>query len=325
MSNKTRYEAFCNTIYVPIYSMPWWLDAVVGPKNWDVWLHESADGMIDAAMPYYLEERQYGLYITKAPLTQNNGILFRYPEGASPISKAKFEEKVINQADEFVSNLGLAVYEQQYHPSFTNWLPFRWNGYTAETRYTYVLDSNRLSDLDSVWKSMDSKKRGKVKKGLKECDVHIGLDPSLFYSEVDKVFIKQGLSCPFSKSLWNNLYEAALANNAGEILVAATKDGQIASCVFIVWDEKSVYQLISGGGVELQHLEGKSALVWTGINEAASKGLSYDFEGSVIKRIANSNRLFGAEPRPYFRIRKVFAPEVIRMEAEQHIRQLAKG
>ena len=56
---KTRYEEFCETTYVPIYSKPWWMDAVCGSENWDVWLFEQG-GEVAAAMPYYLEERARG-------------------------------------------------------------------------------------------------------------------------------------------------------------------------------------------------------------------------------------------------------------------------
>ncbi len=38
MTNKEKYQAFCEHTYVPIYSKPWWMDAVCGPENWDVWL-----------------------------------------------------------------------------------------------------------------------------------------------------------------------------------------------------------------------------------------------------------------------------------------------
>ena len=53
---------------------------------------------------------------------------------------------------------------------------------------------------------------------------------------------------------------------------------------------------------------------------ASQKGLKYDFEGSVIKRISKSFREFGGEAKPYFRIRKVFNPEIIRREAEDLIK-----
>ena len=79
-------------------------------------------------------------YITKAPLTQNNGIIFKIDNSAKPETIAKFQEHVIDAANIFIESLMLDVYEQQFHYSFDNWLPFLWNKYTALTRYTYVIE-----------------------------------------------------------------------------------------------------------------------------------------------------------------------------------------
>lgn len=314
-SRKALYQEFCDEVYVPIYSKPWWMDAVCGQENWDVWLHEDGSGRVDAAMPYYLERREHGLYITKAPLTQTNGITFRHATDAGPIARSKFEEHVVADAASFLETLHLAVYEQQYQSSFSNWLPFRWKGFMAEPRYTYVIDANRTCDLDAAWGAIDAKKRSKVRKGQRSCTCGEGLDALAFYSEVEAVFAKQGLSCPLSRNVILSVVEAATAHHAGKVIYAAAPNGRIASTVLLVWDERSVYQLVSGGSHDMQHLEGKSALVWEGIKFANEMGLAYDFEGSVIERIAHSNRLFGAEPKLYFRIRKVYSPEVILAEA----------
>ncbi len=51
-------------------------------------------------------------------------------------------------------------------------------------------------------------------------------------------------------------------------------------------------------------------------------GLKYDFEGSMIERIAKSFRRFGGEATPYYRIRKVFNPEIMKMENDNNLRKL---
>jgi len=45
----------------------------------------------------------------------------------------------------------------------------------------------------------------------------------------------------------------------------------------------------------------------------------------MIKRISKSFREFGGDPKLYFRIRKVFDPEVVRTEAERQIARLEVG
>lgn len=317
--NKELYSAFCERNYVPIYSQPWWMDAVCGEDNWNVWLHQQG-GETVASMPYYFEKRGEYHYITKAPLTQNNGILFKYPPGAGFIARQKFEEKIIDQACAFIRNSNLDVYEQQYHYTFENWLPFYWNSCTAITRYTYVIEDT--SSIDKVWDGFSSGYRKNIKKALKAITIEEDLDPKRFYAEHAKVFSRQGLEVPFSETLWERLYHQASKHSSCKILYAKTEANEVASVLFLVWDEKSVYHLLGGTIPGFQSLESYNALTWEALKLASKMGLSYDFEGSMIKRISKSFRDFGAKPKRYFRIRKVFNPEIIKMEAEQEISKL---
>lgn len=319
MTNKEKYIEFCKEIYVPIYSKYWWMDAVCGEDNWDVWLYYSGTEVV-AAMPYYIEKRNKYRYITKALLSQNNGILFKYPQGMKEIAKQKFEEKVINDACKYIQNMQIDVYEQQYHYSFTNWLPFFWNYYTAITRYTYVI--NDTSDLDIVWQNISAKCRSIIKKGQTNAKFKDDLNIDIFYQEHEKIFFKQGIECPFSYEQWKKIYTAVDLHDAGKIMYAETDTGKIASLMFLVWDEKSIYQLLAGSIPEYQSLDTYDALIWEGIKYAHKKKLIYDFEGSVIKRISKSFREFGGEAMPYFRIRKIFNEEVLKEEYLQQLNNL---
>ena len=126
MTNKESYLEFCKSTYVPIYSKPWYMDAICLPEHWDVWMYEKS-GNRYAAMPYYVEyrgDRKQYKYITKAPFTQTNGIVFLEDECRHKIAQAEMEKKAIDAACEYIKTLGLDVYEQQYSHTFTNWSPF---------------------------------------------------------------------------------------------------------------------------------------------------------------------------------------------------------
>lgn len=317
-----RYRAFCEHAYVPIFSQPWWLDAVCESENWDVWLCCHGDEVV-AAMPYYMEDRNGLRYITKAPLTQNNGILFSHEEDSTLISRQKAEKKIIDEACEFIKGLGIDVYEQQYHYSFENWSPFYWNGYDAIPRYTYVIEDT--SDLEMMEAAFSSAQRRRIRKGRKNGIIRKGLSPNVFYREHEKIFLKQGLSCPFSESLWFRLFRAIQDNSAGEIIYAETQEGDIASLMLMVWDDRSAYFLSGGSIPEFQNLETYSLVTWESIKLAHEKGLAYDFEGSMIERIAKAFREYGGTPKLYFRIRKVFDPDVVLHEAELRASEIASG
>ncbi len=316
MNNKEKYSKFENTIYIPIYSKSWWMDVVCKTENWEVWIFER-EGDICAAMPYYMEQRGKYQYITKAPLTQNNGIIFKIDESAKPETIAKFQEHVIDEANRFIESLRIDVYEQQYHYSFDNWLPFFWNKYTEITRYTYLIEDT--SNIEIIWNGISSNYRKNIRKAMKIAKVYEGYDADEFWNLHKKIFEKQGMECPFSYDLWIRLYCACIDHKCGKILYAKDAYNHILSILFLVWDEESVYHLLGGSMPEYQYLQTYNMLTWEGIKFASQKKLKYDFEGSVIKRISKSMRQFGGKPKPYFRIRKVFNPEIIRTEAENQI------
>lgn len=321
MSNKEKYFKFIEKTYVPIYSQPFWLDAICLPENWNVWLYEVNDTIL-AAMPYYFEYRNGYKYITKAPLTQNNGIIFKVDSNAKLETRAKFEERVIDAADEFIESLDLDVYEQQYHYSFVNWLPFYWHRYTGIIRYTYVIENTK--NLDLIWENFSKEYRKNIRKGYRNCVIKEGLEKNHFWECHKKIFEKQNMECPFSYELWKRLYNVTQERNCSKIIYAVDEYDNILSILFLVWDEEAVYQLLGGSMPEYQHLQSYNVLTWEGIKLAAELGKKYDFEGSVIKRISKSMREFGGEPKPYFRIRKVFNPAIIRDEAEQQIKNTIK-
>ncbi len=319
MGDKEKYLEFCKKVYVPIYSQSWWLDAVCGNDNWDVWLYYEGNEL-NAASPFYFEKRGSYLYITKAPLTQNNGIFIFYQEGTKELRKQAIEEKVIDKFCEFVRNYSCDVYEQQYHYSFTNWLPFYWNRYKAITRYTYVIENTK--HIEEIWGGLSSKYRKNIRKGESNIAQIVELDEERFYNQHSLVFEKQNLPVPFSRKLWHVLYSSVKEKKCGKALAAIDCEGTVLSVLFLVWDEKSMYHLLGGSMPEYQHLETYNALTWAAIKLAVDMKLNYDFEGSVIKRIAKSFREFGGIPKPYFRIRKIFNPDIIMREAQEEIEQL---
>ena len=115
-------------------------------------------------MPYYMEQRGPYRYVTKAPLTQNNGLLFRKDDTRKAVTEAELQEKIINAACAFIKEMRVDVYEQQFHHSFQNWQPFFWNNYTNVLRYTYVILDT--SDMDQVFSNFSANYRKNIRKIL---------------------------------------------------------------------------------------------------------------------------------------------------------------
>ena len=311
MVDKLKYQIFCSETYVPIYSQPWWMDAICGEANWDVWLYLKGEDVL-AAMPYYIETREGYKYITKAPLTQNNGIIFKEDKTRKKVNQARFEEDVINEACKYINSMHIDVYEQQYQTSFNNWSPFLWHNYTCMLRYTYIIEDT--SDLTLIEDGFTQDLKRNIKKGEKNTFVTNKIDYKEFYRLHEKVFSKQGLKCPFDGRLWERLYLATKNNNAGDIYCSVDSDGNIHALLFLIWDDRCVYHLLGGSIPEYTNSQAYASLTYFGIKTAHEMNRKYDFEGSMIERIAKGFRRFGGTATPYYRIRKIFNTEIMKNE-----------
>ncbi len=321
---RERYRRFYQEegVYVPLFAQPWYMDAVCGEQSWSAWMCEH-DGAVFAAMPYYLDESNGLRRITKAPLAQINGIVFCYPANQKPVKRQEFEERVVNEAVDYLATLGLDVYEQQYHYTFTNWLPFFWRGYTAITRYTYLIEDT--SDMEAVTAAYSAKLRSIIRKGWRLVHVRDMTGAEEVYECNRQVFAKQGLPAPFSFELFSRLYEAASARECCRALCAEDDEGNVHSFCYVVWDDRSMYLLMGGSIPAFSSSDSYSYLIHHCIGLASSMGLKFDFEGSVIKGITKAIRNFGGVAKPYFRIRMVYNADVVRKEAEEYIERTQGG
>lgn len=304
MTQKERYHEFCiRQPEISIFSQDWWMDAVCGPDNWDVYL--VGNGMdIKAAFVYYLVEEEGKKKIQRPLMTQNNGIWIKYPKDQGVAARQRYEEKIVNEVCEYIESLGVQKYEQQYHYCFTNWLPFFWRRYKEITRYTYVIEDT--GDYETVKNNYSSKIKNEMRKAEKYLTVQETDDLREFYTVNKMTFDRQGIPIPHSYELFEHIYEECKRNHAG-ILIKASDNNETTHCVaMLVWDNNSVYFLLNGTNPELKMYQGNLLLMDYGIKLAHKMGKKFDFEGSVIKNVNHVFREFGGIPKPYFRIYKEF-------------------
>lgn len=303
--SKARYQLFCKQHgHIPIFSKAWWMDAVCGPENWDVFLI-GTDNDIKAALPYYLKKVNEGKKrITEPLLTQNNGIIFLHPHGQGLIARQKWEEKIINEVCDYIESLGVSGYEQQYHYAFDMWLPFFWRYYQGIVRYTYVIDTS--AGYEEVYKGYSSDVRNMLRKAEKACTVSEIEDKKIFYEINKKSFVRQQVDIPYSYEFFCELVQASMDHGACKLLKACDSNGNIHSVAMLVWDETSVYWLLNGTDPVYKNSQANTLLIDAGIRFSCEKRLKFDFEGSVIRGVNHAFREYGGMPMPYFRIKKDF-------------------
>ena len=303
ISKKLKYAELCTKKEIPLFSQYHWMNAVCGENNWDVIIIEE-NGNTLGTLVYFLCEISDGYEIKKAPLTQNNGIIYFYPKGLKYDRMLAFEYKVADKIIDELEKLGIKKYRQYYHRSFTNWLPFYWRGYSQSTRYTYLIEDT--SNLDEVYKNFNSSLRNDLRKAQGIVKIKKGMDCKDFYELNEKTYSRQGIDIPYNFELFNRVHSNLVENKCVEIYYAVDECDNIHSAALFAYDSDSVYYLMSGSLDEFRYSQSLSLLIYEGINLANRLRKSFDFEGSMKKNIEPLFRKFGAKQMQYFDISKEF-------------------
>ncbi len=297
--NKTTYREFCKTKEnLPVFLYDWWLDAVCG-DNWDTALVKP-DSEVLAFMPYHFK-KVLNFKISILPqLTQFLGPWINYPGDLKESNRAEYEKRMMN---ELIAQLPDHHYfEQNFHFSVENWLPFYWKGYEQTTRYTYIIED--IAHSERVFNNFTPSKRKNINKAAELVEVKFDLSSDDFYEHHKMTLAKQGQNISYQKELFKKIYDAAYQKKAGRTVYAADKNGIIHSALFVVWSKYSAYDLISSIDPDHKNSESASLLVWEMIKYLSGKAHRFDFEGSMIESVERSFRQFGTVQKAYFNIRK---------------------
>lgn len=303
--NKLKYKTFCETHpEIPLFSQYWWMEAACVGGSWDVILVEKPCDII-ASMPYMIGSKMGQKYILQPQLTQTNGIYFNYPKGLSEEERLGFEKEVCTEIISQLEKLGIALFMQNFHFSFTNWLPFYWNHFFQTTRYTYIIEN--ISDIDEVLKKFSSAKQRQIRKAQRAgFIVDHQISPEAFYEYHCHVLQQQGEKNLNSKEVELSIIRNSIQRNQGAILGIKDNDGNLHSALFLVWDKNCAYYLIPATDSNFRSSGASSLIVYEAIKFVHEKCSSFDFEGSMSENIERSYRQFGTKQVPYFQIGKCY-------------------
>ena len=289
-----------------IFCRSWWLEAVC-PNGFEI-LTLRKGGKIVAGMPMVIS-RKWGYTTVHMPqLTQTLGALL------APSNRKTYEGRLSHEMD-LLESLVEAMpkfdhFSVNFHYNFTNWLPFYWAGYKQTTRYTYVLPD--LTDLDRVFSGFAHMKRKNIKKAEKLVEVREDLSAEDFYANHLMTLRKQGKVISYSYELFKRIYDATYGNCSGKTWYAVDSQQNMHAAIFVVFDHKSAYYLISSIDPDYRNSGAVTLLLRDAIAYVSQYTKRFDFEGSMIRGVEFSFRKFGAIQTPYFNISKDNRPLYIK-------------
>ena len=297
MTNKELYRELClHTRDLPIFMQDWWMDAVCAGKQWDVLLSYDSNGNIQAAMPYLIRKKAWMKYIVMPQQTQIGGIWIANDS----------RDQVTEICQDFarqLENLGLSYYYQHYpigSPAVDAMCAL---GFKTKERVTYRIED--LSDLDQVINAFSKNKKRQLQKAL---SLHADMNMSTedFYRFHVQCLQEQGKQISYSREFLLVLDRKTQRLGQSQILSICNADNEVLAAAFLVWDKQSMYYLIPCYAPAHKDSGAGALLVLEAIKLARQKGVAFDFEGSMIRGVANHYKQFGSTRTLYYSVEKYY-------------------
>jgi hypothetical protein len=303
-----------------VFEQPWWLDSVA-PGAWSEAVVRRGDEVV-ARLPY-ARRRKLGLTMIVQPtFTQTLGPWLGPLEGKYA-RRLETEKKLLAQLIEQLPPFDF--FRMPFAPALTNWLPFYWAGFTATVYYTYRIED--LSDLDRVQGDFQDHVRRGIRKAQRAVEVNheFPLDGLLRLDA--QTYARKGLKLPHSYDVLRRLDAACAARGSRRILGAVDAQGRIHAGLYVAWDERTLYALVSALDPELRVSGANTLLYWEAIRLAGEVSRAFDFEGSMVEPVEHYFRAFGARQTHYFCVSKVgprARPALATRSARQALGRLAR-
>jgi hypothetical protein len=280
-----------------IFEQPWWLDCVA-PGAWHEAIVRRGNEVV-ARLPYAARRRMGLSMIVQPTFSQTLGPWFA-PMDGKYARRLETEKRLLQELIEMLPPFDL--FRMCFAPTMTSWLPFYWAGFAATVCYTYRIED--LSDLDRVQHEFQDHVRRGIRKAQRsvEVDHDFPLDELLRLDS--QTYARQGLKLPHSYEVLRRLDAACSRRGSRRILGAVDADGRTHAALYVVWDERTFYALMSARDPELQAVGANTLLYWEAIRLASEVSRVFDFEGSMVEPIEHYFRAFGGRQTPYFCISK---------------------
>jgi lipid II:glycine glycyltransferase (peptidoglycan interpeptide bridge formation enzyme) len=279
-----------------IFQQPWWLDAVA-PGQWHEIVVKRGEAVV-ARLPYVIKKKHGLTLLTMPKLTQTLGPWIK-PSDANYVRQLALQKELLT---ELINQLPPHHYfMQNFHYSCTNWLPFYWQGFSQTTLYTYIIED--LSDINKIWAEMHGDRRNEIRRAEKAGIIVKDTDDiETLLDLTEMTFKRQSLTIPYSRDFVRRLDAECVKRNARKIYLAYGPDKRPHAGIFCVYDEYSMYQLISGGDPELRNSGANILALWESIKFASQVTKIYDFEGSMVEHIESFIKKFGGIQKPYYNV-----------------------
>lgn len=273
-----------------VFEQPWWLNTVASCQ-WEEKVYIGKKGDIEGRLAYVHDRNK----VFMPPYTQTLGMWMsdNVKSDYGLLKECIYE--LFREINEYKSvNICLSP-ENEYV------LPFLWMNYALEPRFTYRITD--LSDLDKLYASFNKTAKKNIKSARNKVTLEYDTDMGILSELLNKTFETQHRKNPMNMEMVTAIVNTCNARGNGQYIDAKDKDGNIHSCAYFVYDEKSFYYLFGASDPQFRSSGAQSLILWEAIQMASTRSQVIDFEGSMIEGIENFFRQFGGVCSTYYSIR----------------------
>jgi hypothetical protein len=223
--------------------------------------------------------------------TKYSGVLFKEQNGKY-VTRLSMEREVnLRIAQRLKDDFDLVRF--RFPPGPVNLQSFIWEGFLPSVKYTYIIQLDKSAE--DIWKEMDEKRKGNVRKAETDGITIIPSDNfNQAYQLIEKTMNRKNTGLP-SKTVMFNHDRMLVENKQCKAFMAKDRNGDNIAAAYVVWDHKRCHYLFSGNNGDGLHSGAVALATWKAIEYSKNElGLKeFDFQGSMIPEIERFIRGFG--------------------------------
>ncbi|MFP3565411.1 GNAT family N-acetyltransferase [Paraburkholderia sp. SIMBA_030] len=256
---------------ISIFHEPWWLDVATG-GHWGKASVVHGNQLL-GEMPYYVAHKGIWRVSRLPPLTRTLGPVIK-PMGLEPAHEFRHRLHVTSQIIEQLPRVDSFFQVFDYHVQDA--LAFALHGFTVSARYTFQVSP--LCNTADLWARMHCKTRNVIRSAAETLKVAPIEAPKQFLNFYEANLASQSRENAYGIAVMEALIRAFVEHRAGCLLGAYDRGGRLAGAIGLVWDRETMYFLLSTRA-QGSHNGAISLLLWTAIQDAINRHLTFDFDG----------------------------------------------
>ena len=258
-----------------IFHEKWWLD-IATEGDWKMARVVRGKEVL-GEMPYAIARVGMWRVSHLPPLTRTLGPVIK-PLGGTPNPSPSQEQchrlnitaRLIEQLPHFDS------FFQIFDPRVEEALSFALQGFSISARYTY-----RIAP-DCTQKEAWARLRGKTRSLIRSANKNLTVAPidtsTEFLNFYEANLAARSIRNAYGSNIMGHLVHEFVDRGVGQLVGAYDRNRKLVAAIGLVWDQHAMYYLLStrAQGSDSGSI---SLLLWTALQAALERGLTFDFDG----------------------------------------------